>query len=108
MTSTMKTIHKYYVYILASKRNGTLYIGMTNDLQRRVYEHKTGIKKGFTQKYGVSMLVYFEEFQHVEQAIQREKNMKKWKRNWKLKLIEENNPTWNDLAEDWYDDLLID
>jgi len=107
MTSTMKTIHKYYVYILASKRNGTIYIGMTNDLQHRVYEHKTGIVKGFTQKYGVSMLVYFEEFQQVEQAIQRENNMKKWKRDWKLKLIEENNLTWDDLAKDWYDNLLI-
>jgi len=108
MTYVMKTIHKYYVYILASKRNGTIYIGMTNDLQRRVYEHKTGIVKGFTQKYDVSMLVYFEEFQQVEQAIERENNMKKWKRNWKLKLIEEDNPNWNDLTKDSYDDLLID
>ncbi len=102
----MKTIHKYYVYILASQRNGTLYIGMTNDLQRRVYEHKTGIIKGFTEKYGVSMLVYFEEFQQVEEAIKRENNMKKWKRAWKLKLIEKENPNWNDLAKDWYDNLL--
>ena len=108
MTYVMKTIHKYYVYILASKRNGTIYIGMTNDLERRVYEHKTGIVKGFTQKYDVSMLVYFEEFQQVEQAIERENNMKKWKRNWKLKLIEEDNPNWHDLAKYWYDDLLID
>jgi len=104
----MKTIHKYYVYILASKRNGTIYIGMTNDLQRRVYEHKTGTIKGFTNKYGVFILVYFDEFKQVEQAIQRENNMKKWKRSWKLKLIEEDNPNWNDLAKDWYDDLLID
>ncbi len=81
MTYVMKTIHKYYIYILASKRNSTVYIGMTNNLQRRVYEHKTGIVKGFTQKYGVSILVYFEEFQQVEQAILRESNMKKWKRN---------------------------
>ncbi len=107
-TTIMKTIHIYYVYILTSQRNGTIYIGMTNDLKRRVYEHKTGIKKGFTQKYGVSMLVYFEEFQQVEQAIEREHNMKKWKRNWKLKLIEEDNPYWNDLAKDWYDDILTD
>jgi len=104
----MKTIHKYYVYILASQRNGTLYIGMTNDLQRGVYEHKTGTIKGFTQKYGVSLLIYFEEFQHVQQAIERENNLKKWKRAWKLKLIEEENPNWDDLAKDWYDDLLID
>jgi len=104
----MKTIHKYYVYILAGQRNGTIYIGITNDLQRRVYQHKTGIKKGFTQKYGVSMLVYFEEFQQVNQTIERENNMKKWKRNWKLKLIEEDNPNWIDLAKDWYDDILVD
>jgi len=102
----MKTIHKYYVYFLASKRNGTLYIGITNDLQKRVYEHKTGLIKGFTQKYGVSMLVYFEEFQLVEEAIRREKNLKKWKRAWKLKLIEKNNPNWNDLAEKWFDNIL--
>ncbi len=104
----MKTIHTYYVYILASQRNGTLYIGMTNNLQRRVFEHKTGNIKGFTQKYGVSMLIYFEEFQQVAQAIKREKNLKKWKRAWKLKLIEEENPNWNDLAKDWYDNLQID
>ena len=104
----MKTIHQYYVYILASKIRGTLYIGMTNDLQRRVYEHKTGIKKGFTQKYGVERLVYFEAFQNIEEAIAKEKNMKKWKRNWKIRLIEEENKRWFDLASDWYDDLLID
>jgi putative endonuclease len=102
----MKTIHKYYLYILASKKNGTLYIGVTNDLQRRVYEHKMGIQKGFTQKYGVSMLVYFEEFQFIEEALQREKNMKKWKRNWKIKLIEKENPLWKDLSKDWYDDII--
>jgi putative endonuclease len=67
----MKTIHKYYVYILASKIRGTLYIGLTNDLQRRVYEHKLGLKKGFTQKYGVSKLVYFEIFQNVNEVIDR-------------------------------------
>ena len=104
----MKTVHKYYVYILASQRNGTLYIGMTNNLQRRVYEHKTGVIKGFTQKYGISMLIYFEEFQQVEQAIERENNLKKWKRAWKLRLIEEENPYWDDLAKDWYDNLQVD
>ena len=104
----MKTIHQYYVYILASKIRGTLYIGMTNDLQRRVYEHKIGIKKGFTEKYGVYKLVYFEMFQNVNEAIDREKNMKKWKRAWKIKLIEENNKPWSDLAKDWFDDLLVD
>ncbi len=104
----MKTIHKYYVYILASQRNGTLYVGITNDLQERVYQHKTEVAKGFTQKYGVSLLVYFEEFQQAQQAISREKNIKKWKRAWKLILIEEENHNWNDLAKDWYDNLLLD
>ena len=104
----MKTIHQYYVYLLASRKNGTLYIGVTNDLQRRVYEHKTGIKKGFTQKYGVNMLVHFETFQDIEQAIQREKRLKKWNRSWKIQLIESQNKNWLDLASDWYDDLLID
>jgi len=80
----MKTVHQYYVYILASKIRGTLYIGMTNDLQRRIYEHKKGVKKGFTQKYGVSQLMYFETFQSVNEAIDREKNLKKWKRDWKI------------------------
>lgn len=104
----MKTIHQYYTYILASQRNGTLYIGMTNDLQRRVYEHKMGIKKGFTYRYGVNILVYFETFQYVDQAIDREKQLKKWNRAWKIQLIEEENKYWKDLAKDWYDDLLID
>ena len=104
----MKTIHKYYVYILGSQKNGTLYIGMTNDLQQRVYQHKTGAIKGFTQKYGVSLLVYFEEYQQVTQAIERENNLKRWKRAWKLKLIEKENSNWTDLAKDWFDNLLID
>jgi len=104
----MITIHQYYVYILASKIRGTLYLGMTNDLQRRVFEHKTGLKKGFTQKYGVGKLVYFETFQDVNEAIDREKNLKKWKRDWKIKLIEEENKKWLDLARDWYDDILKD
>lgn len=104
----MKTIHQYYTYILASQRNGTLYIGMTNDLQRRVYEHKVAIKKGFTKRYGVNMLVYFEIFQNVDEAIYREKQLKKWNRAWKIQLIEEENKYWVDLAKDWYDDLLID
>jgi len=102
----MKTIHQYYVYILASKIRGTLYIGMTNDLERRVYEHKLGFKKGFTLKYGVNQLMYFETFQNVNEAIEREKNMKKWKRDWKIKLIETDNKKWLDLAKDWYDDFL--
>ena len=81
---------------------------MTNDLQRRVYEHKKGLKKGFTKKYSVGRLVYFEIFKEVNQAIDREKNMKKWKRDWKISLIEKENKRWLDLAHDWYDDILND
>ena len=104
----MKTTHQYYVYLLASKIRGTLYLGMTNDLQRRIYEHKKGIKKGFTKKYGVNRLVYFEVFQNVNEAILREKRLKKWNRDWKIQLIEEENVRWLDLAHDWYDDILND
>ena len=104
----MKTVHQYYVYILASKIRGTLYIGMTNDLQRRVYEHKSGIIKGFTQKYGVNKLMYFESFQNVYQAIDREKQLKNWNRQWKIDLFEKENKKWQDLASDWYDDILKD
>ncbi len=104
----MKNVHQYYVYILASKIRGTLYIGMTNDLQRRVYEHKMGITRGFTSKYGVNKLIYFETFKDVNEAIEREKRLKKWNRAWKIELFEKNNPSWQDLAKDWYDDILTD
>ncbi|MDI6758929.1 MAG: GIY-YIG nuclease family protein [Candidatus Omnitrophota bacterium] len=87
----------YYVYILASKRNGTLCIGVTNDLVRRVYEHKQGLVEGFTKKYNVHNLVYFEETNDVESAIIREKRLKKWNRKWKIELIEKNNLEWKDL-----------
>ena len=87
----------YYVYILASDRNGTLYIGITSNLIRRIWEHKIGSFKGFTHKYGVSKLVYYEQDQDVSIAIQREKRLKEWHRKWKLRLIEKNNPYWNDL-----------
>jgi len=90
----------YYVYIMASRRNGTLYIGVTNDLVRRVYEHREGLGDGFTKRHGVKMLVYFEMFEGIEQAIQREKTMKRWTRAWKLNQIERDNPTWRDLWED--------
>lgn len=90
----MKT---YYVYILASQRNGTLYIGMTSDLVKRIWEHKNKQVKGFTEKYGVDMLVYYEETNDVLVALQREKTLKKWKRVWKLALIEKENPEWEDL-----------
>ena len=88
---------RYFVYILASKRNGTLYIGVTSDLIRRVYEHRNKLFPGFTAKYNVGMLVYFEEFSDIESAIYREKQLKKWNRKWKLDLIEEWNPGWKDL-----------
>ena len=87
----------YYVYILASKRNGTLYIGVTNNLTRRVYEHKNGIIEGFTKKYRVHKLVYYEHVEDIESAIQREKRLKTWHRDWKIRLIEETNPNWEDL-----------
>jgi putative endonuclease len=85
------------VYILASKRNGTLYTGVTSDLVKRVYEHKNGLADGFTKKYRVHHLVYFELHGDMHAAISREKQVKKWKRAWKLELIEKNNPAWKDL-----------
>lgn len=87
----------HYVYILASKKNGTLYIGVTNDLIKRVYEHKQHLVKGFTDKYNVDRLVYFEMTASISCAIAREKVLKKWKRQWKIDLIEKTNPSWNDL-----------
>ena len=89
----------YYVYILASNRNGTLYIGVTNDLLKRVYEHKNNLIDGFTKKYSVHRLVYYEQCPDVESALQREKQLKKWNRKWKLGLIEKENPEWTDLYE---------
>jgi len=88
------------VYILASKRNGTLYTGVTSDLVKRVYEHKNGLADGFTKKYRVHHLVYFELHEDMNAAISREKQIKKWNRAWKLELIETNNPEWKDLYED--------
>ena len=90
----------FYVYILASQRNGTLYIGHTDGLVRRIWEHKEGIRPGFTQKYGVKMLVYYEVFETREGAFARERAMKKWRRAWKLELIERFNPAWQDMYED--------
>jgi len=94
----MPRIHRYFVYIMASARNGTLYVGITNDLIRRSYEHREGLIDGFTKKYGVKTLVWFEEFQDVRDAIAFEKRLKKWERKWKLRLIEERNPDWEDVA----------
>ena len=91
----------YYVYILASRKNGTLYTGVTNDLTRRIYEHKHKIFKGFSSAYDVQKLVYFEQYDYIDEAIAREKQIKKWNRDWKLKLIEDTNPKWRDLYYDY-------
>ena len=88
---------KAYVYILASKKNGTLYIGVTSNLIKRIYEHKSDAVEGFTKQYGVKDLVYYEVSENVMNAIEREKQLKKWNRDWKIQLIEEFNPTWQDL-----------
>ena len=93
----MKAQKTYYVYITASKRNGTLYIGVTSNLKKRIYEHKESLIDGFTRKYNVDKLVYFETTNDVNSAIQKEKQMKKWKREWKINLIEKENPCWIDL-----------
>src|SRR3954447_25948118 len=90
----------FFVYILASKRNGTLYIGVTNDLVRRISEHKAKLVPGFTRQYGVTLLVYFETFDSVLDARAREHSLKRWRRAWKLKLIEELNPNWRDLTDE--------
>jgi putative endonuclease len=90
----------YYVYLLASKRNGTLYLGVTRDLIRRVYQHKAKAAPGFTSRYGVHRLVWFETYDDPITAITREKEIKKWRRAWKLRLIEETNPTWRDRYEE--------
>ena len=88
---------QYYVYILASKKNGTLYVGVTSNLIKRVYEHKNDFAEGFTRKYSVHDLVYFETTESIESAILREKQLKKWNRAWKINLIEKSNPAWQDL-----------
>ena len=90
---------EYFVYILASKRNGTLYIGVTNNLLKRVHQHKNDAVEGFTQMYKVHNLVYYEVFNRIRDAINREKRMKKWKRERKIELIEKSNPNWEDLFE---------
>ena len=92
----------YYVYILASRRNGTLHVGVTNDLVRRIYEHKSDLVDGFTKRYRVHLLVYHESTGDVTSAIQREKQIKKWNRAWKIDLIERENLRWDDLAADWF------
>jgi len=93
----------YFVYILASQRNGTLYIGVTNDLEKRIYQHKNDTIEGFTKKYKVHMLVYYEQTNDIQSAITREKQMKKWNRKWKIRIIEKFNPYWKDLYSDLID-----
>lgn len=100
MAEVLKT---YFVYILASSLGGTLYVGVTNDIVRRVSEHKAGEGSGFTRRYEVDNLVWFEMHDSIENAIRREKNIKDWKRRWKVSLIEERNPNWDDL----YPGLLV-
>lgn len=87
----------YYVYILAKERNGVLYIGVTSDLVKRVWQHRNNVVEGFTKKYQVHDLVYYEQYGSVETALNREKRLKEWKRQWKINLIETINPYWNDL-----------
>ena len=93
------TEKQYYVYILTNKSNKVLYIGVTNDLERRMYEHKNKMVNGFTKKYNLTKLVYFEATSDVRGAIEREKQLKNWHRDWKLNLIKEFNPDWKDLTE---------
>jgi putative endonuclease len=97
------TMRMYYVYILASKKNGTLYTGVTNDIERRVYEHKHKLTPGFTSRYNVNRLVYYEEFNDIRDAIAREKQIKGWLRKKKIALIESMNPNWDDLSAGWYE-----
>ena len=98
--SIIKLIRNYFVYILANKKNGTLYIGVTNNLKRRIFEHKNNLVEGFTKKYDIHILVYYDMTENIESAITREKQFKKWNRDWKIRLIEENNPDWEDLSID--------
>ena len=93
---------RFWVYIMASKPWGTLYTGVTSDLEARVYQHREGLIEGFTKKYGVKMLVYFEEHGDAMVAIHREKRIKKWPRAWKINLIRTDNPDWIDFAANWY------
>ncbi|MFO7715543.1 GIY-YIG nuclease family protein [Desulfosarcina sp.] len=90
---------QYYVYILCNKRNGTLYIGITSNLIKRIWQHKNSLVEGFSKQYGLKNLVYFEAYKDVEEAILREKRLKKWNRDWKINLIEKNNPNWEDIYQ---------
>jgi len=96
----MSRERRYFVYILASKRNGTLYTGVTSDLANRTWQHKSDLIAGFTKRYGVHRLVWFEEFADIYEAIAREKQIKGWNRAWKIRLLEKQNPEWRDLYSD--------
>jgi len=98
----MPTMQGGWVYIMTNRPNGTLYVGVTNDIVRRAYEHRTGTIEGFTKRYGLHRLVYAERHDDIRSAIQREKNIKEWPRAWKARLIGHSNPAWRDL----YDDLI--
>ena len=89
------------MYIITNKKDGVLYIGVSNDLERRMFEHKNKLIEGFSSRYNLDKLIYFETYQFINDAIKREKNMKKWKRAWKIELIEEENSNWEDLSKDW-------
>ena len=91
---------RYHVYILANRRYGVLYVGVTNDLTRRISEHRLKVVPAFTKNYGVAHLVYFEEHSSIDQARPRERSLKRWRRDWKLELIDEFNPQWRDLADE--------
>jgi putative endonuclease len=88
---------QYYIYILSNKRNGTLYVGVTNNLVKRIYEHQNKLVDGFSKEYGLNRLVYYEVVENIEEAIVREKRLKKWNREWKIDLIQKTNPNWEDL-----------
>ena len=96
-----QVLNSYYVYILTNKTNSVIYIGITNNLLRRLYEHKNKLLKGFTKKYNVNKLVYFEQTSDINEAIKREKTLKKWNREWKIELIKKQNPEFKDLSSEW-------
>lgn len=98
------TRYQYYTYIMTNKLNTTIYIGVTNDIYNRVYQHKKKLVEGFTSRYNINKLVYYEEYDYIEDAIYREKQLKNWRRQWKINLINEFNPEWKDLSDDWYDE----
>ena len=97
----MKEDKQYYIYILTNKSNNVLYVGVTNDLIRRIFEHKSKLVEGFTKKYNLWKLVYYEAADNIESAINREKQLKNWHRDWKMNLIDQFNPDWKDLSDDF-------